>query len=219
MEPTLRWPELEPNLNGFAQGTFSARLLASIPQYRSNQGATVMTTRFPPATPLTYAGLVAIVLALSGSASAQVLGPPPERAPRASSEDPGPRNASADWRTALAGLKLTPRSDLVRKKHHFEVDATTDDGRRVVVSFDLMGHLWEVEDEDHDKDRYGKSRPVDSAAAVQAAGRAGFADASAVETKKNHTVVRARTREGETVDLHVDRGGYIYKQVWVRPGR
>ena len=40
---------------------------------------------------------------------------------------------------------------------------------------------------------------------------------AAGEVKKNHTVVRARTQKGEAVDLHVDRGGYIYKQIWVRP--
>jgi hypothetical protein len=177
-----------------------------------------MRTQFRQTTYPIRAALVALAVALGGSASAQVLGPPSDRASRAASEDLAPRRALADWRTTLAALKLNPHGDLVRKKHS-EVTATTADGRRVAVSFDLMGNLWEVEDENHDKHRYGESRPVDPAAAVQAAGRAGFAETSVVETKKNHTVVRARTREGEAVDLHVDRGGYIYKQVWLRPGR
>ena len=120
---------------------------------------------------------------------------------------------SADWRAALTELKLAPSGDVVRKKRHMEVDATTADGRRVLVSFDLTGRVWEIEDKFHEKKRDG--RPVDPAAAVQAVARAGFAEPAAGEV--NHTVVRARTQKGEAVDLHVDRGGYIYKQIWVRP--
>jgi hypothetical protein len=178
-----------------------------------------MKTLFRRMPPSTRAALVMLALVVSGSAAAQVLGPPPDRAAQPSSEGAAPQSAAADWRATLAGLKLTPRGDLKRKRHHLEVDATTADGRRVAVSFDLMGHLWEVEDEDHEKQRYGESRSVDPAAAVQAADRAGFAEPAAIETKRHHTVVRARTREGEAVELHVDRGGYIYKQVWLRPGR
>lgn len=166
------------------------------------------------------AAATALVLAYAVPAAAQVLGPPPSAAPPPASAVPAPppgAQPSADWRASLAELKLTPRGDLVRKKHHMEMDAITSDGRRVVVSFDLMGRLWEIEDESHDKNRYGDFRTIDPAVAVQAAARAGFAEPSAGEVKKNHTVVRARTQKGETVDLHVDRGGYIYKQVWIRP--
>jgi len=166
------------------------------------------------------AAAAALALACTAPAAAQVLGPPPTaaQAPAAGVAAP-PLGAqpSADWRGSLAELKLTPRGDLARKKHHMEMDAITSDGRRVVVSFDLTGRLWEIEDESHDKNRYGDFRAIDPAAAVQAAARAGFAEPSASEVKKNHTVVRARTLKGETVDLHIDRGGYIYKQVWLRP--
>jgi hypothetical protein len=210
--------EPEPNLNGFGQGTLSASLLVSSLTDPAKE-LTAMTTQFRRTTHPVPVALVVLALALGGFASAQVLGPPPDRAARVPSEVPAPRPTPADWRTTLAGLRLTPQGDLVRKKHHSEVSATTSDGRHVIVSFDPMGHLWEIEDENHDKHRYGESRPVDPAAAVQAAGQAGFTEPSVVETKKNHTVVRARTREGEAVDLHVDRGGYIYKQVWLRPGR
>jgi hypothetical protein len=166
------------------------------------------------------AAVAALVLACTGPAAAQVLGPPPSAAQAPTTGVPAPPpgvQPSADWRASLTELKLTPRGDLARKKHHMEMDAITSDGRRVVVSFDLMGRLWEIEDESHDKNRYGDFRAIDPASAVQAAARAGFAEPSAGEVKKNHTVVRARTQKGETVDLHIDRGGYIYKQVWVRP--
>jgi hypothetical protein len=85
------------------------------------------------------------------------------------------------------------------------------------VSFDPMGRVWEIEDESYEKKRYGDVGAVDPAVAVQAVARAGFTEPAAVEVKKNHTVVRARTQKGEAVDLHVDRGGYIYKQIWMRP--
>jgi hypothetical protein len=169
------------------------------------------TTRQLIASPV-RAAVAALVLACAGPVAAQVLGPPPT--PAVGAPSPGAQ-PSADWRAALTELKLAPSGDVVRKKRHMEVDATTADGRRVLVSFDLTGRVWEIEDESHEKKRDG--RPVDPAAAVQAVARAGFAEPAAGEVKKNHTVVRARTQKGEAVDLHVDRGGYIYKQIWVRP--
>lgn len=167
---------------------------------------------------LSCAALIVAALGLSEFATAQVLGPPPSSAPVVVPVGPiAPSTTPAvDWRAALAELKITPRGTLISKKHHMEVDATTQDGRRVIVSLDLAGRLWEIEDEYHDKSRYENSRPVDSSAAIQAAARAGFVEPVAVEVKKNHTVVRARNRKGEAVNLHVDRSGYIYKQIWVR---
>jgi hypothetical protein len=143
-------------------------------------------------------------------AAAQVLGPPP--APQTQVQ---PGQPAADWRQTLGELKLTPQGVLERKRHHSEVDAVTADGRRVTVSFDPQGRIWEIEVEDHDKYRYGDSRPLDTGAAVEAARRAGFQEPALYETKRHHAVVRARTDKGATVDLHVDRGGVIYKQVWI----
>jgi hypothetical protein len=179
-----------------------------------------MTTKRQMILSRARAAVTAFVLTCAGHAAAQVLGPPPSAAQTPTAVVPSPVPGvlpSPDWRASLAELKLAPRGDIVRKKHHMEVDATSTDGRRVVVSFDLKGRVWETEDEFHDKNRYGDHRAIDPAVAVQAAARAGFAEPSAVEVKKNHTVVRVRTQKGETVDLHIDRGGYIYKQVWVRP--
>ncbi len=170
---------------------------------------------------LSRAAFIVAALGSSGLATAQVLGPPPSNAPVIAPGAPiAPSTTpAADWRDTLAELKITARGNLISKKHHMEVDGTTADGRRVIVSFDPAGRLWEVEDEFHDKSRYENSRPVDPSAAIQATSRAGFTEPVAVEVKKNHTVVRARNRKGETVDLHVDRGGYIYKQVWVQRWR
>jgi hypothetical protein len=153
---------------------------------------------------------VALALAvLPALAGAQVLGPPPS--PRA--EGPSSPQA-ADWRVVLSDLKLTPRGELQRKKHHSEIDAVTGDGRRVSVSFDLQGRISEIEAEDHEKDR-SERRTLDTQAAVEAVRRAGFQDPALRYVKRHHAVVQARTDKGAAVDLHVDRGGVIYKQVWV----
>lgn len=167
---------------------------------------------------LLAAASMTTALALSGPGMAQVLGPPPSPAPALAGPAPGApaTEPAGDWRAVLADLKLATRGAPIRKKHHMEVGASTEDGRAVIVSFDLAGRLWEVEDEHHDKKRSEDYRPVDPSAAVQAASRAGFGEAAPVEVKKHHTVVRARTKKGEAVDLHVDRSGYIYKQVWLR---
>jgi len=164
------------------------------------------------------AAAAVLILACATPVAAQVLGPPPSAVQPTTAGNAAPgAPPSADWRAALTDLKLVPDGDVVRKKRHLEVDATTSDGRRVTVSFDLSGRVWEIEDESYEKKRSGDGRPIDSAAAVQAVARAGFAEPTAGEVKKNHTVVRARTQKGEAVDVHVDRTGYIYKQIWVRP--
>ena len=101
------------------------------------------TTRQLIASPV-RAAVAALVLACAGPVAAQVLGPPPT--PAVGAPSPGAQ-PSADWRAALTELKLAPSGDVVRKKRHMEVDATTADGRRVLVSFDLTGRVWEIEDE------------------------------------------------------------------------
>ncbi len=138
--------------------------------------------------------------------SAQVLGPRPPVQEQA---------AATDWRALLAGLKLKPTGELVRRKHHSEVEAVTDDGRAVTVSFDRQGRIAEIEDETHERPEHGAT-PPDGAAAVEAVRRAGFRDPTIQETRRRSTIVRAATAAGDRVDLHVDAAGWIYRQVWVR---
>jgi hypothetical protein len=149
-------------------------------------------------------------------ASAQVLGPPnsnlsPSQMPVAPSLQVAQFNPSP----ILAELAVRPASEVVRKKHHLEMDATMADGRRVIVSFDLSGRLWEVEHADHDKHRFGDG-PINPNSALESVRDAGFASTSVREVKRNHTVISAATRKNERVELHVDRSGTIYKQVWLR---
>jgi hypothetical protein len=151
------------------------------------------------------------------AAGAQVLGPAPQGG-QAGGLSTAPAQISAtpfDPRSVLAALQIRPVGEVVRKKHHIETEAAMADGRRVIVSFDLTGRLWEIEHAEHDKHRYGEG-PINSASAADAVRVAGFGNPSVREVKRNHTVVGAMTQKNETVELHVDRGGVIYKQVWVR---
>jgi hypothetical protein len=148
--------------------------------------------------------------------SAQVLGPQPSVGPAtvAGRDLPAPATAF-NPAPALADLQLRPVGDVTRRKHHYETEAVMSDGRRVVVSFDLSGRLWEVEHAEHDRRRAGGG-PASADASLDAARAAGFLSASVLETKRHHTVVAAMTRKNEAVELHIDGNGAIYKQVWVR---
>ena len=150
--------------------------------------------------------VVAAFLLGCSSASAQVLGPRPPQAESA---------VTTDWRSVLAGLKLTPIGEIERKKHHSEVEATLEDGRQVSVTFDRQGRIAEIEDESHEHDH--RAAPPSSEVALDAARRAGFQGPTVLEKRKRHIVVRASTSSAETVDLHIDGVARIYRQIWVRP--
>ncbi len=150
--------------------------------------------------------LLAALLLAAPVASAQVLGPRP----------PGQEQPAApDWRSVLADLKLKPTGELERRKHHSEVEAVTEDGRAVTVSFDRQGRIAEIEDETHERSER-PATPLDGQAAVEAVRKAGFRDPAVQETRRRSTIVRATTIAGDKVDLHVDAKGWIYRQVWVR---
>ncbi|WP_439573088.1 hypothetical protein [Phreatobacter sp.] len=154
----------------------------------------------------------ALVLALGAlPAASQVLGPPRDPAEVQSSQ--GFASQPLD---TLRSLGLTPLGEIERKREHLEVEARAQDGRRLWVSFDLTGRLWEIEDANHSKDHVAEWRPLAAEALQQAVSRAGFTFQGLLEEKKHHVVVRARARDGANMALHIDRNGYIYKQVWLR---
>jgi hypothetical protein len=156
---------------------------------------------------------IAGLLVLPALAAAQVLGPPPAQAPNVLlPAEP----STANWRQAMVELKLTPHGEMERKKHHSEIEASTADGRRVTVSFDLQGRLWEIEAEEHIRPRPDDAGPMNPQAAIEAVHRAGYADATLQELRKHHAIVTAKTDKAERVNLHVDRNGTIYKQIWLR---
>jgi YD repeat-containing protein len=143
-------------------------------------------------------------------APAQVLGP--------ARSGLNPSAAAADSRPmeALRSLGLTPVTALSREREHLEIEATTADGRRLWVSFDLSGRLWEIEDANHDKDNVVEWRDLDADTVRRFVTDAGFGFGRVLEEKPRHVVVRATTRQGANVILHLDRNGYIYKQIWPR---
>ncbi len=161
---------------------------------------------------LLAAALLTQVLGLAPlAASAQVLGP----AQPASMAGAGAPGMSEPIET-LRRLGLTPVTPIAREDEHLEVEATTGDGRRLSVSFDLSGRLWEIEDERHDKDHVAEWRDIDADTIRRLVTEAGFGFGRVLEEKPRHLVLRATTRDGAGVVLHMDRNGYIYKQIWPR---
>jgi hypothetical protein len=51
---------------------------------------------------------------------------------------------------------------------------------------------------------------------LRLAANAGFTPEGHIERRKHHAVVPARNKAGEALELHVDKQGYIFKQVWRR---
>jgi hypothetical protein len=150
--------------------------------------------------------------------------PPPSVGPPQTSAAPSVPRAQVELRPTgqprtindtLAGLSLQPLGEAVRKRHHTEILARMTDGRSVYVSFDLSGRLWEIEDASHDRQAVPEAfMPLTDAELLQKASEAGFAPEAFVERRKHHSVIAARNTAGEPLELHLDRRGYIFKQVW-----
>jgi hypothetical protein len=151
------------------------------------------------------AGTAAMFMLAPVGADAQVLGPAPQ-----------PQNATpaADWRAAPDALKLRPIGGSERKREHSEVEALTEAGRRVSVTFDRQGRISEIEDEEHE---HPQGRLLqDGSGAVEAVRKAGFGNPFLIDAKRRHAVVRGTMNTGDAVNLHVDADGFIYRQIWVR---
>ena len=157
------------------------------------------------------AAALAAGLLTAPAAPAQVLGPP-----SAPVQQPAAGARATEPLQALRALGLTPIAPLTRDEDYLETEARAADGRRLSVTFDLAGRLWEIEDADHDADRVAEWRDLEPAAVERVVSAAGFTFRRVVEEKPRHVVARATTREGDEVVLHVDRNGYIYKQTWLR---
>ncbi len=142
---------------------------------------------------------------------AQVLGPAGPPAATGGTVAP-----AIDAAKALAPLGLNPQGPVYAKKKHQEVMATTKEGRPVVVAFDWAGRVKSVTDANHRKGRAGASGAPAAAQLASIVQSAGFEPVGVVETKQHHAVMRARNKQGENLDLHIDGAGTIYKQVWLR---
>ncbi|MCK1641714.1 hypothetical protein IVA95_30260 [Bradyrhizobium sp. 157] len=148
--------------------------------------------------------------------------PPPGAPPR----PPGPRGpagdaglmANQDRDNVLRILKdagLTAMGEPVRHPKHIEIPARTGTGKTVIVSLDRFGRLDEIEDADRDRERR-PTQSISPADAERIAREAGYTIREAPEQRKHHFEILATNAKGETLELHIDFGGNIYKQVWVR---
>jgi len=171
--------------------------------------------------------------------------PPPPRTPPGPGVDPGPRRltdgsaplpppgapprppgpageigpmAAQDRENVLRILKdagLTAMGEPVRHPKHIEIPARTGTGKNVIVSLDRFGRLDEIEDADRDRDRR-TAQSLGPADAERIAREAGYTIREAPEQRKHHYEILATNAQGETLELHMDFSGKIYKQVWVR---
>jgi hypothetical protein len=149
-------------------------------------------------------------------ASAQVLGPAPGPAAGDGRAIPVPGMPQTfDPAAALNDLNLKPIGPLERKRRHYEVEAVMQDGRRVSVTFDMMGRVSEIEREEFEPDR-SAGLVTDPAPLLERVRQAGFGYPAVSELKRHHAVIRATTQKNEPIELHVDNAGTIYKQVWLR---
>ncbi len=141
----------------------------------------------------------------------------PSSAPAAGAARPPGSLGSSDAEL----LKIVERLGLkaidppLRKRHHIEVLAQTPEGRKLYVSFDRDGRLWEIEDAAYDRDRV-VPRNLSASDFARLAREAGFTPTGEIEERRRHVELEARNRAGETLTLHIDRAGVIYKQVWQR---
>lgn len=124
-------------------------------------------------------------------------------------------NSDADLLQAIERLGLKAIDPPLRKRHHIEVLAQTAEGRKLYVSFDRDGRLWEIEDATYDRD---SATPRNLAAAdyERLAREAGFSPVGSGEERRRHVELEVRNRAGEPLTLHIDKAGVIYKQVWRR---
>jgi hypothetical protein len=158
----------------------------------------------------------ALVVPAFSPAGAQVLGPPPGPAAGDGRAIPVPGMPQTfDPAAALSDLNLKPIGPLERRRRHYEVEAIMQDGRRVSVTFDMMGRVSEIEREEFEPNRTA-GFVTDPAPLLERVRQAGFANPAVSELKRHHAVVRATTQKNEPVELHVDNTGTIYKQVWLR---
>ncbi len=124
-------------------------------------------------------------------------------------------NSDADLLRTVERLGLKAIDPPLRKRHHIEVLAQTPEGRKLYVSFDRDGRLWEIEDAAYDRDRV-VPRNLSTSDYARLAREAGFTPTGEIEERRRHVELEARNRAGETLTLHIDRAGVIYKQVWQR---
>jgi hypothetical protein len=142
-----------------------------------------------------------------------VLAPSLDAAPPAAA----PPSAHPSERGIIAvvqGLGLVPIGAPLRKKQHTEILARMPDGRTVYVSFDRSDRLWEIEDAEHDK-KSVIPRGFMRGDYDRIAREAGFTPTGAFEQKREHVELEATNRRGERLELHIDRAGTIYKQIWL----
>ncbi len=154
-----------------------------------------------------------------GIGTAAIAPPPGARQPEPPRGPAADARFGSDRESMLRVLKdagVTAVGEPVRHPKHIEIPGRNAAGKEVIASLDRFGRLDEIEDADHDPERVSEKRPIGPADAVRIAREAGFTPSEPVERKKRHFEILATNAKGETLELHMDFGGTVYKQIWVR---
>lgn len=113
-------------------------------------------------------------------------------------------------RQALARDNVTDIREFERERRHYEVEGFNGDGQEVEMDIRLDGQVTKVEIKG---ERSAAAVPAPSEAQLrQVVEAGGYEWVGNVEAKPRHHEVIAVNSYGETVELHVDFGGEIYKE-------
>lgn len=113
-------------------------------------------------------------------------------------------------RQALARDNVTDIREFERERRHYEVEGFNADGQEVEMDIRLDGQVTKVEIKGT---RSAASVPAPSEAQLrQVVEAGGYQWVGNVQAKPRHHEVIAVNSYGETVELHVDFGGEIYKE-------
>lgn len=113
-------------------------------------------------------------------------------------------------RQALERDGVVDIREFERERRHYEVEGLNRDGQRVEMDIRFDGQVTKIEVKGA---RNAEMRPAPSEDALrQAVEAGGYRWIGGVEQKPRHHEVVAENPYGETVELHVDFGGEIYKE-------
>ena len=102
-----------------------------------------------------------------------------------------------------------------RRRNYTVVEGRTDDGRRVIATFDSGLRLAEIEEADHRRIHPSspEARPETDVAKLLA--KQGYSSIRLLDQSRFRFLYGVSGPQGERMELHVDRAGNIVRRVWL----
>ncbi|MCC6888575.1 MAG: hypothetical protein IT536_08585 [Hyphomicrobiales bacterium] len=121
---------------------------------------------------------------------------------------------SIDAQLKRYGVVATERP--YRRRNQTVVAGQTGDGRRVIATFDHSLRIEEIEDADHRHIHPNAPEALTPQAVMQRLEKQGYGSIRLLDQSRYRLLFAATGPAGERMELHVDRGGSIFKRVWLR---